>query len=96
MSDPFQPPQAPGKIIPLTPGISRAAGERRELLRAAVIQVVRHLVVATVPPSQRVLLFDQATGLLDEAGWGLDELVTAVEPGPAQDALLRTLGLGGS
>ena len=64
-----RPPQASGKIIPLMPGISRAGGERREMLRAAVIQVVRHLVLRTVPPSQRVPLFDQATGLLDEAGW---------------------------
>ena len=93
MSDAFRPPQAPGKILPLIPGVSRGAGERREMLRAAVIQVVRHLVVRAVPPGQRVPLFDQATGLLDEAGWGLDELVTAAEPGPAQDALLRALGL---
>ena len=93
MSDPARPPQAPGKIIPLTPGISRGAGERRAMLRAAVIQVVRHLVVQAVPPSQRVPLFEQATGLLDEAGWGLDELVAAAEAGPAQDALLTALGL---
>ncbi len=107
MSDSSRPPQAPGssaspggrpprppaRISPLMPGISRTGGERREMLRAAVIQVVRHLVVRTVPPSQRLPLFDQATGLLDEAGWGLDELVTAAEPGPAQDALLRTMGL---
>ena len=91
MSDPFRPP--PGKIIPLMPGVSRAPGERREMLRAAVIQVVRHLVVQAVPPSRRVPLFEQATGLLDEAGWGLDELVAAAEPGPAQDTLLRALGL---
>jgi hypothetical protein len=103
MSDAFGPPpppgsaspggRPPGRIIPLMPGVSRAAGERRDMLRAAVIQVVRHLVVRAVPTSQRVPLFDQATGLLDEAGWGLDELVTAAEPGPAQDALLRALGL---
>ena len=93
MSESSRPPQAPGKIIPLMPGISRAGGERREMLRAAVIQVVRHLVLRTVPASQRVPLFDQATGLLDEAGWGLDELVTAAEPGPGQDALLQALGL---
>ena len=73
--------------------MSRAAGERRATLREAVIQVVRHLVVRAVPASQRVPLFEQAAGLLDEAGWGLDELVTAAEPGPAQDALLRALGL---
>jgi hypothetical protein len=89
---PGPPPPPPGKIIPLTPGIARA-GDRRVLLRAAVIQAVRHLVLRTVPPHQRVPLFDQATGLLDEAGWGLDELVEAAEPGPAQDTLLRTLGL---
>jgi hypothetical protein len=73
--------------------ISPATGERRVMLRAAVIQVVSHLVVRAVPPGQRVPLFDQATGLLDEAGWGLDELVAAAEPGPARDALLRALGL---
>jgi hypothetical protein len=93
MTDAFRPPTAPGKIIPLTPGVSRVPGERRAMLREAVIQVVRHLVVRAVPPGQRVPLFDQATGLLDEAGWGLDELVAAAEPGPAQDTLLRTLGL---
>jgi hypothetical protein len=90
MSEPSRPP---GRIIPLTPGISRASGERREMLRAAVIQVVQHLVLRAVPPSRRVPLFDQATGLLDEAGWGLDELADAAGPGPAQDALLRALGL---
>jgi hypothetical protein len=87
------PPGPPARIIPLMPGISRAGGERREMLRAAVIQVVQHLVLQAVPPSQRVPLFDQATGLLDEAGWGLDELVAAAEPGPAQDTLLQALGL---
>ena len=93
MSDSPGPPQPQGKIIPLMPGTSRAGGERRAMLRVAVIQVVRHLVVRAVPPSRRVPLFEQATGLLDEAGWGLDELVTAAEPGPAQDALLQALGL---
>ena len=90
---PGPPLPAGGKIIPLMPGISRAPGERRVLLRAAVLQVVQHLVVRAVPAPGRVPLFDQATGLLDEAGWGLDELVAAAEPGPAQDSLLRTLGL---
>ena len=93
MSDAFRPPSPQGKIIPLMPGISRAAGDRRAMLRVAVIQVVQHLVLRAVPPSQRVPLFEQATGLLDEAGWGLDELADAAEPGPAQDGLLRTLGL---
>jgi hypothetical protein len=75
------------------PGISPATGERRTMLRAAVLQVVRHLVLGAVPPAQRVPLFDQATSLLDESGWGLDELAAAAEPGPAQDALLRVLSL---
>ncbi len=92
MTDALRPPPG-GKIIPLMPGVSRAPGERRVLLRGAVTQVVRHLVVQAVPPAQRVPLFDQAAGLLDEAGWGLDELVAAADPGPAQEALLRTLGL---
>jgi len=92
MSRPPGPPPH-GRIIPLTPGVSRPAGERRAMLREAVIQVVRHLVVRAVPASQRVPLFEQAAGLLEEAGWGLDELVPAAEPGPARDTLLRTLGL---
>jgi len=90
---PHTPPTPLAPLIPLTPGIARGAGDRRALLREAVIQAVRHLVLRAVPPHQRVPLFDQATGLLDEAGWGLDELVEAAEPGPAQDTLLRTLGL---
>ena len=87
-------PEPPGgRIIPLVPGISRGTQDRRAALRAAVIQVVGHLVERAVPPAQRVPLFDQARDLLDEAGWGLDELAAAAEPGPARDALLRTLGL---
>src|SRR5579872_462000 len=80
-------------LIPLTPGISRGTEDRRAVLRAAVIQVVGHLVERAVPAAQRVPLFNQARDLLDEAGWGLDELVAAAAPGPAQDALLRALGL---
>jgi hypothetical protein len=86
-----EPPQ--GRIIPLMPGIARGSEDRRALLRAAVIQVVGHLVERAVPPAQRDPLFDQATDLLDEAGWGLDELAGAARPGPGQDELLRTLGL---
>ena len=87
-------PEPPnGRIIPLMPGISRGTEDRRAMLRAAVIQVVGHLVERAVPASHRVPLFDQAMDLLDEAGWGLDELVTAAEPGPARDTLLQTLGL---
>jgi hypothetical protein len=87
------PPSAPGKIIPLMPGIARTSADRRSELRQAVIQVVGHLVVRSVPPSQRLPAFDQAVDVLDEAGWGLDELVAAAEPGPDQDALLRAIGL---
>ena len=83
----------PGRIIPLMPGISRGTEDRRAMLRAAVIQVVGHLVERAVPPSQRVPLFDQAMDLLDEAGWGLDELAGAASPGSGQDELLRALGL---
>lgn len=86
-----EPPE--GKIIPLMPGIARTTADRRGALRAAVIQVVGHLVLEAVPPSRRLPLFDQAADVLDEAGWGLDELVGAAGPGPAQDALLRALGL---
>jgi hypothetical protein len=89
-------PLSPGpsaKIIPLQPGIVRPTGERRAQLRDAVIQVVQHLVLESVPPSERSALFDQAADLLDLAGWGLDELFEASREGPARDELLRSLGL---
>ena len=89
----MQPPKPPGRIIPLMPGIARGAADRRDALRQAVIQVVGHLVLEAVPPSRQLPLFDQAKDILDEAGWGLDELVAAAEPGPAQDTLLKALGL---
>jgi hypothetical protein len=85
-------PSAP-LVLPLFPGISRGTEDRRTMLRAAVVQVVQHLVERAVPPAQRDPLFGQAMDLLDEAGWGLDELAEAAGPGPAQDELLRTLGL---
>jgi hypothetical protein len=81
------------KIIPLQPGVARPTGERRALMRDAVIQVVHHLVLESVPPGQRSALFDQAADLLDLAGWGLDELYEAAQEGPARDELLRRLGL---
>ncbi len=86
-------PRNPPKLIPLQPGIARPTGERRALMRDAVIQVVRHLVLESVPPGQRSPLFDQAADLLDVAGWGLDELFEASQEGPARDELLRGLGL---
>jgi hypothetical protein len=81
------------KIIPLQVGIARPTGERRAHMREAVIQVVRHLVIESLPPGQRNVMFDQAAELLDEAGWGLDELFEAAEDGPARTQLLRRLGL---
>src|SRR5580693_8982584 len=81
------------RIIPLMPGVSRASGARREELRAAVRQVVNHLVLAAVPADQRSPLFDQAAELLDEAGWGLDELYAAAAGDPERGALFRALGL---
>jgi hypothetical protein len=84
---------APRKLIPLQPGVARPTGKRRALMRDAVIQVVRHLVLESVPPGERSALFDQAAQLLDLAGWGLDELFEASREGPARDELLRRLGL---
>jgi hypothetical protein len=87
---------APGpgaRIIPLLPGVARPAGERRAQLRAAVIEVIGHLVLRAVPAEQRSPLFDQAAGLLEEAGWGLDELYAATADGPERAALFRALGL---
>ena len=87
-------PEPPlGRIIPLMPGVARGASDRRVALRLAILQVVTHLVIEAVPPSRRLPLFDQAKDLLDEAGWGLDELVPATSPGPEQTALLKALGL---
>jgi hypothetical protein len=80
-------------IIPLLPGVARPRGERRELMREAVIEVIGHLVLKAVPPDQRSPLFDQARDLLTEAGWGLDELFEAAHDGPARRDLFRALGL---
>jgi hypothetical protein len=84
------------RIIPLQPGIARPTGERRAQLREAVIQVIDHLVVKSVPPGERSALFDQAAELLDLAGWGLDELFEASQAGAARDELLGKLGLLGT
>ncbi len=81
------------RIIPLRPGLARPAGERRVLLRDAVFQVISHLVIASVPADQRSPLFDQAAELLDEAGWGLDELYAAATDDEQRSALFRALGL---
>jgi len=83
----------PRKLIPLQPGVARPTGERRALMRDAVIQVVHHLVLEAVPPGARSALFDQAADLLELAGWGLDELFEASREGPARVELLSRLGL---
>ena len=86
-------PGPTAKIIPLQPGVARPTGQRRAQLREAVIQVIAHLVLESVPPGERSALFDQAADLLDVAGWGLDELFDASQDGPARDELMRKLGL---
>jgi hypothetical protein len=82
-----------GKIIPLTPGVVRPTGARVAPMRDAVLQVISHLVIESVPEERRLPLFGQAADLLDQAGWGLDELYAAATQAQARDALLRTLGL---
>ena len=90
MSD--DPVVRPGaKIIPLL--VSPPGSRDPEAMKAAVVQVVRHLVIEQVPAARRSPLFDQAQNLLDEAGWGLDELVPAADAGPAQERLFRALSL---
>jgi len=89
-------PVEPGpgaRIIPLMPGAARSSSARRAELRTAVSQVVTHLVIEAVPAGRRSPLFDQAADLLDEAGWGLDELYAAAAEGPERKALFRALGL---
>jgi hypothetical protein len=86
-------PGPSARIIPLQPGIARPTGARRAQMRDAVIQVVQHLVLKSVPPGDRGPLFDQAADLLDLAGWGLDELFEASHEGAARDELLGRLGL---
>jgi hypothetical protein len=83
----------PRKFIPLSVATPRPAD--RGALRAAVVQVVRHLVVASVPEPERSPWFDTGRGLLEEAGWGLDELYAASSPGPARDRLFAVLDLAG-
>jgi hypothetical protein len=75
------------------PGVTRPTGARIAPMQDAVLQVVSHLVIESVPEERRLPLFGQAADLLDEAGWGLDELYEAATEIPARDALLRALGL---
>ena len=80
-------------IIPLMAGVARPRGERRVLMREAVVEVIGHLVLKAVPLGERSPLFDEAADLLTEAGWGLDELFEAAQDGPARRDLFRVLGL---
>jgi|SRR3954463_13919643 len=87
-----EPVVRPGaKIIPLM--VSPPGSRDPAAMKEAVVQVVRHLVLEKVPAERRSPLFDQARDLLDEAGWGLDELIAAAEEGPAQERLFRALGI---
>jgi hypothetical protein len=88
-----EPPRRTLKVTPLAVGAARRAGPERQQLRDAVLQVIHHLVLESVPVARRSHYFDLAAGLLDEAGWGLDELLAATREGPARDALFRALGL---
>jgi hypothetical protein len=86
------PGRPPPRLLPLSVGPSRSRDQ--EALREAVLQLIGHLVVAAVPPERRHPLFDQARNLLEEAGWGLDEMVpAATKDGPARRELFETLGL---
>lgn len=83
----------PRRLIPLSVATSRPTD--RGALRAAVLQVVGHLVVERVPEADRSPWFGTAGELLDEAGWGLDELFAASSPGPARQRLFEALDLAG-
>lgn len=83
----------PRKLIPLSVGRVPPPDERKTVLREAVVQVVTDLVLEAVPESSRSPYFEQAKGLLEEAGWGLDELLEAAEDGPSRDRLFELLGL---
>ncbi|MFG2004676.1 hypothetical protein ACGFNU_36540 [Spirillospora sp. NPDC048911] len=85
------PPGRVPRLLPLSVGPSRSRDQ--DALREAVVQIIGHLVVEAVPPGRRHRLFDHGRDLLEEAGWGLDELVAAAEDGPARRELFQILGL---
>jgi hypothetical protein len=81
-------------VLPLTPSDEVVPlEERQEAMQKAVLEVVSDLVIRRVPPPDRSPLFDAAKDLLDRGQRSLPELIEAAEPGPAQDALFRDLGL---
>jgi hypothetical protein len=64
-------------------------------MRSAVVEVINDLVVASLPPSRRSPYFERAQGLLEKAGWGLEELLEAAGPGARREELFLALGLSG-
>ena len=82
------------RIIPLMPGVARpSGGAARAASRRGRRRWSATWCIEKVPADQRSPLFDQAAELLDEAGWGLDELYAAAADGPERSALFRALGL---
>jgi hypothetical protein len=79
-------------FIPLT-AVDRVRPEEKQAMRMALLQVIQDLVIERVPDEEKVPLFERAYGQLDQAGWGLDELIEAAEPGPRRDHLFALLGL---
>ncbi|MGH2774950.1 MAG: hypothetical protein ACRDJT_05905 [Actinomycetota bacterium] len=81
-------------VVPLiTPDRVMPDTERGRAMRAAVVQVMSHLIVERVGPQERLPLFDAARELLEQAGRSPVEMLEAVDPGPEQDALFQELGL---
>lgn len=80
------------EFIPLQ-AVPAVRPEEREAMRTAVVQVIRHLLLERVAEEERVPLFPRAYELLDRAGWGLDELAGALDPGPDRERLFAALGL---
>jgi len=78
--------------LELTPTVKVDAGDWAAM-RQAVLQVVRDLVIERVPLASRGALWERAALLLEEAGFGPDELAEAYTPGPTQDLLWQALRL---
>lgn len=78
------------EFLPVTV-VTRARPEERQAMRYAVVQVLRDLLIERVPSAEKVPLFEKAYVMIEQAGWGLDELIEAVEPGPRQEHLFQIL-----
>ena len=92
MTEPPGPQARSFSVIPLV--LAPTPPGRREVMRSAVVEVINVLVVASVPPSRRSPYFERAQGLLEDAGWGLEELLEAADPGARQEELFLALRLG--